>query len=134
MRRSAKLLLDTVTPLALEVALTVQAELEARANEADQLRQSHVQRACERADLAHRRYLAVDPTNRLVAETLEADWNDALRALQAAQDEYERATAAANAKLTDQHKQRIRQLATDFPALWSDQHPDNASANGSPGC
>jgi hypothetical protein len=40
--------------------------------------------------------------------------------LQAAQDEYERATAAANTKLTDQHTQRIRQLATDFPALWSD--------------
>jgi len=115
-----KLLLDTVTPLALEVALTVQAELEARAEEADQLRQSHVQRARQRAELARRRYLAVDPDNRLVADTLEADWNDALRALQAAQEEYERQTQAAQARLTEQHKQRVRQLATDFPALWSD--------------
>jgi DNA invertase Pin-like site-specific DNA recombinase len=41
----AQLLLETVTPLALEVALTVQAELEARAEEADQLRRSHVERA-----------------------------------------------------------------------------------------
>ncbi len=116
----SQLLLDTVTPLALEVALTVQTELEARATDADQLRHSHVQRARERTELARRRYLAVDPENRLVADTLEADWNDALRAQQAAQDEYERATAAANATLTEQHKQRIRQLATDFPALWSD--------------
>jgi DNA invertase Pin-like site-specific DNA recombinase len=122
-----RLLLDTVTPLALEVALTVQAELEARAEEADQLRQTHVQRARQRAELARqraelarRRYLAVDPDNRLVADTLEADWNDALRAQQAAQDEYERATAAARAALTEQHKQRIRQLASDFPVLWSD--------------
>jgi DNA invertase Pin-like site-specific DNA recombinase len=117
-----QLLLDTVTPLALEVALTVQAELEARADEADQLRQTHVQRARQRAELARRRYLSVDPDNRLVADTLEADWNDALRALQTAQDEYEHQTAAAKARLTDQHKQRVRQLATDFPALWSDSN------------
>jgi hypothetical protein len=116
----SQLLLDTVTPLALEVALNVQAELEARADEADKLRQSHVERARQRAELARRRYLAVDPDNRLVADTLEADWNDALRALQAAQDDYERQAAAANAALTEQLKQRIRQLASDFPKLWND--------------
>jgi DNA invertase Pin-like site-specific DNA recombinase len=114
------LLLQTVTPLALEVALTVQAELEARADEADQLRAGHVQRARQHAELARRRYLSVDPDNRLVADTLEADWNDKLRQLQAAQDDYEHASAAAHATLTDQHKTRIRQLAADFPKLWSD--------------
>ena len=112
--------MDTVTPLALEVALSVQAELKTRADEADRLRRSHVERARQRAELARRRYLAVDPDNRLVADTLEADWNDKLRALQAAEDEYERQTAAANAALTEQHKQRIRQLASDFPRLWND--------------
>jgi DNA invertase Pin-like site-specific DNA recombinase len=115
-----QLLLDTVTPLALEVALNVQAELEARADEADRLRRSHVERAHHHAELARRRYLAVDPDNRLVVDTLEADWNDALRALQAAQDEYEKATAAAHAALDERRKAQIRQLAADFPALWSD--------------
>jgi DNA invertase Pin-like site-specific DNA recombinase len=112
------LLLDTVTPLALEVALTVQAELEARADDADRLRRTHVERACQRAELARRRYLTVDPDNRLVADTLEADWNDALRALQAAQDDYQR--AATQATLDDTAKARIRQLAGDFPRLWND--------------
>ncbi len=74
-----RLLLDTLTPLALEVALTVQAELDTRADEADALRRRHVERARHHADLARRRYLAVDPDNRLVADSLEADWNDALR-------------------------------------------------------
>jgi DNA invertase Pin-like site-specific DNA recombinase len=119
-RAIEQLLLQTVTPLALEVALTVQAELEARAEEADQLRRSHVDRARQHAELARRRYLAVDPDNRLVADTLEGDWNDALRSLQAAQDEYDRQTAAANAALDEPRKAQIRQLATDFPALWSD--------------
>ena len=115
-----QLLTDTLTPLALEVALTVQAELEARADDADQLRASHVDRARQRAELARRRYLAVDPDNRLVADTLEADWNDALRAHQAAQDDYEHASAAAQATLDHDTKTRIRQLAADFPALWND--------------
>jgi len=115
-----KLLLDPVTPLALEVALTVQAELEGHAEQADALRRSHVERSRHRAELARRRYLAVDPDNRLVADTLEADWNDTLRALQAAQDDYQRASTAAQAALTDQHKARIRALASDFPAMWSD--------------
>jgi DNA invertase Pin-like site-specific DNA recombinase len=114
-----QLLLDTVTPLALDVALTVQAELEARTDEADALRRSHVERARHRAELARRRYLAVDPDNRLVADSLEADWNDVLRELQAAQDDYQRAATAATA-LNDEHKTRIRALAGDFPALWSD--------------
>ena len=116
----AQLLLDTVTPLALDVALTVQAELEARADEADQLRRSHVERARQHGELARRRYLAVDPANRLVADTLEADYNDALRAVQAAQDDYDRASAAAHATLTDQHKAKVRALAADFPKLWTD--------------
>ena len=114
-----KLLLDTLTPHALEVALTVQAELDTRAAEADALRRGHVERARHRADLARRRYLAVDPDNRLVADSLEADWNDALRALQTAREHYDRASAAAAATLTDELKDRIRSLATDFPALWS---------------
>ena len=57
-----QLLLDTVTPHALEIALAVQAELDTRAAEADALRRGHVERARHRADLARRRYLAVDPT------------------------------------------------------------------------
>jgi len=116
------LLLDTLTPHALEVALTVQAELDSRAAEADALRRQAVERARHRADLARRRYLAVDPDNRLVADSLEADWNDALRALQAAREDYERASAAAAAALTDQIKNQIGSLATDFPAIWSNPH------------
>jgi DNA invertase Pin-like site-specific DNA recombinase len=116
----ARLLLDALTPLALEVALGVQGEVEARAEEADRLRRAHVERARHHADLARRRYLSVDPDNRLVADSLEADWNEALRTLQSAQDDYERATAAALRALTDEHKARVRKLAADFPSLWSD--------------
>jgi hypothetical protein len=118
-RAISALLLQTVTPLALEVALTVQDELEARAAEADQLRRADVERARHAAELARRRYLAVDPGNRLVAATLEADWNDTLRQLSAATEEYERRSTAARA-LSDTDRAKIAALAADFPALWSD--------------
>jgi DNA-binding transcriptional regulator YiaG len=115
-----KLLIDTVTPLSLEVALSVQAELETRADEADALRHSHVERCRHQAELARRRYMTVDPDNRLVADNLEAEWNDALRQLTEAQAEYERVSAAALVGLSEENKARIRALVSDFPRLWSD--------------
>jgi DNA invertase Pin-like site-specific DNA recombinase len=118
--RIGQLLIDTLTPLAAEAALTVQAELQHRADEAGALRAAHVERARYHADLARRRYLAVDPANRLVADTLEADWNTALRALSQAQDTCEQARKNDAGQLTDAQKARIRQLATDLPAIWND--------------
>jgi hypothetical protein len=115
------LILDTLTPLALEAALTVTDELTARAAQADQIRAAHVQRAQHAADAARRRYLAVDPANRLVADTLEADWNDKLRELAATQDDYDKARRATTTGLGDTQRDRIRALAADFPALWN--HP-----------
>lgn len=85
----ADMLLELVNPVALDVALTVQQELQARLDESDRLRKQHVERARYEAELAQRRYMRVDPENRLVADTLEADWNKKLRALAEAQEQYE---------------------------------------------
>lgn len=115
------LLVDTMTPLALEVALSVQDELASRAGEADRLRHQQVERARYQAELAQRRYLRVDPDNRLVAATLEAEWNNKLRALDAAQEDYER-QRAVDTLLDDDKRQKILALATDFPRLWRDQN------------
>jgi DNA invertase Pin-like site-specific DNA recombinase len=114
------LLIATLTPLAVEAALQVSAELEHRASEADALRAAHVERAQYHADLARRRYLAVDPANRLVAGTLEADWNTALRALSDAQETYDKARREHAGQLTDANKARIAQLVTDLPGIWND--------------
>jgi DNA invertase Pin-like site-specific DNA recombinase/DNA-binding transcriptional MerR regulator len=114
----ADLVLDRLTPLAIDVALTVSDEIAAHAAQADRIRASHVQRARHEAEQARRRYLAVDPTNRLVADALEADWNNRLRELADAQDEYDRASSRAEQELDHARRDRIRALATDFPALW----------------
>jgi DNA invertase Pin-like site-specific DNA recombinase len=118
--RIGVLLLDTLTPLAVEAAFTVTAELQHRAAEADALRAAHVERARYHAELARRRYLGVDPANRLVADTLEADWNTALRALNDAQHTYDTARQNQLGQLTDAQKTRISQLVTDLPSIWND--------------
>ncbi len=118
-RAIGDLLVDTMTPLAMEVALSVQDELVSRAEDADRMRRQQVERARYEAELAQRRYVRVDPDNRLVAATLEAEWNNKLRALDAAQDDYER-QRQADALLDDDKRQRILELATDFPRLWQD--------------
>ena len=115
-----QLLIQTLTPLTIEAALTVTAELEHRAAETDALRAAHVERARYHADLARRRYLAAGPASRLAADTLEADWNTALRALNQAQDTCDQARKNSTGHLTDAQQTRIRQLATDLPALWDD--------------
>ena len=113
-----KLLLDSVTPLTLEVALQVQKELENRFNEADKLRKQQVQRAEYEANLARRRFMQVDPDNRLVADTLEAEWNEKLRHLQDAIDYYEDHRQKESEKLKSAQKKEVLKLAKDFPRLW----------------
>lgn len=116
----ADLVLASLTPLALETALAVSTELTERAAEADRIRATGVQRAQHAAEAARRRYLAVDPSNRLVADALEADWNHKLRELTNSQDDYERASQDASTALDSQQQERIRALTADLPALWHD--------------
>ena len=115
-----RLLVDSVTPLALEVVLSVQQEIQARVAEADRLRQQQVQRAQYEADQAKRRYLRVDPDNRLVAATLEAQWNEKLRVLAQAKEDYQRQQQRDSAQITEEQKAKIQALASDFPRLWKD--------------
>jgi hypothetical protein len=119
-RAIGDLLVATVTPLALEVALAVQDELAARAEEADRLRRQQLERVRYEAELAQRRYLRVDPDNRLVADSLEADWNRKLRALAEAQDAYARQRQADGRQLDQRQQEQVLALATDFPRLWRD--------------
>jgi hypothetical protein len=65
--------------------------------------------------------MQVDPNNRLVADTLEADWNAKLRTLDEAQQRYELQRQADRALLDEKQREEIRSLASDFPRLWNDK-------------
>jgi len=116
----AAMLIEAVNPVALEVTLVVQQELQSRFEEADRMRHAHVERAQYECELAQRRYMRVDPDNRLVADSLEAHWNEMLRALGEAREEYTRRREEDARILTDEQRKAILQLASDFPRLWND--------------
>ncbi len=114
------LLLAQLTPLAIDTSLQVYEELHAQAEEARWLRAQQVERAHYAAELAQRRFLRVDPENRLVADVLEADWNARLRELAQIQEETERHNEAEQRKLTALEQQAIADLVDDFPRVWRD--------------
>jgi DNA invertase Pin-like site-specific DNA recombinase len=119
------LLLEIMTPVTIDITLAVQQELQARLEEADRLRKQQVERARHEAELAQRRYLRVHPDNRLVADSLEADWNRKLCALREAQQQYERECQKDRLAVDEELRARLQMLATDFPRLWRDPNtPD----------
>jgi DNA invertase Pin-like site-specific DNA recombinase len=119
-RAVSDLLLELVQPLTLEVALAVEQEVQARCAQTDALRRQQVERARYEAELARRRYMSVDPDHRLVAGTLEAEWNEKLRAHAAAQEDYERHSEQQRHLTGEEVRQKVLSLATDFPRLWND--------------
>ena len=120
-----KLLVGMVNGQNIDVAVAVQRELQTRLDEADRLRYKQVERCRYEADLARRRYLKVDPDKRYVAEVLEAEWNEKLRALDEAQSAYETAKECDVATLNQEHTVALKALTRDFSAIWQDDSLPN---------
>ena len=116
----AQVVLDAVTPAALDVALEVFDELRARKAEVDRLRRAQVERAREEAELAQRQFMLVRPEHRLVADTLEQQWNEKLARLAEVEEAYRRTTQADGAELPADDRARIHALVTDLPRVWHD--------------
>jgi len=115
-----QLILDAIQPSALQIALAVQDEIRTRLEEVEQHNQRHIERAQYEADLARRRFMKVDPDHRIVADSLEADWNEKLRAVEEARRQHEEQRARDQLVLTEEARRRITNLADEFPAVWQD--------------
>ena len=78
----ARLFLEAIQPAQLEVSLATLEQIEDQARQVERQWQLRLERARYEADLARRRFLAVEPENRLVARNLEKDWNEKLAAVE----------------------------------------------------
>ena len=119
------LVAERMTPAAVGLALEIRKEIEARHQEADQLRCRAIERAQVEAELAQRRFMMIDPNNRLVADTLEADWNDKLRVLAEAREERERCRQEDRVAMDGAIRERLIAMTTDFNQLWTDPDTPN---------
>jgi DNA invertase Pin-like site-specific DNA recombinase len=114
-----RLTLLALEPSALEVSLQVAGDLQTQRDAAEKLWQQRIERAGYEADRAHRQYQAVEPENRLVARTVEAEWERKLSARDQVLDQYERFLREQPRLLTSEEQREIRSLAGDLPLLWN---------------
>jgi DNA invertase Pin-like site-specific DNA recombinase len=114
----AQLFLQAIQPAQLAVSLATLEEIDVQARQVERQWQLRLERARYEADLTRRRFLAVDPENRLVARNLERDWNEKLAAVEQLQREDATRPAWTSQPLSAAERQRILALTEDLPALW----------------
>jgi Recombinase/Recombinase zinc beta ribbon domain len=112
------LVLQALEPAALEVSLQVAADVEAERQQLHQQWTYRLERARYEAERLARQYHAVEPEHRLVARTLERQWEAALVAEETLTADYHRSLATQPVTLSAAERDAIRRLASDIPALW----------------
>ena len=118
------LFLEAIKPAQLKMSIAALEQLELRAKDIDDQWQRRLERARYEADLAKRRFMEVDPENRLVARSLERDWNDRLTDIEHLEKEYASLPNSKPLTITHQDRQRILKLAHDIPTVW---HADSTT-------
>jgi DNA invertase Pin-like site-specific DNA recombinase len=108
-----------LTPAGLQAAVAAAEQLEADHDAALAQWRLEVERARHQATKAERRYLAVDPDNRLVARGLERDWEAKLAALDAAEAELASRERRRPRTLTSAERAAIGALGGDVARVWS---------------
>ena len=121
----SRFVVDAMNRENIDLAIAIQEQVRVEFAEADRQRAHRIEAIRYEADLARRRFFAVDPANRLVAATLEADWNGRLRELEDACGEREARAAARDAELSGLQRERIRALTRDFEQVWTASQTTN---------
>jgi Recombinase len=81
--------------------------------------EQRLERATYEVQRAERQYQAVEPENRLVARSLERQWEAALRAQRELREEYDRFLNEQPPRLTEEERGRIIAISADIPTLWN---------------
>lgn len=113
-------LFKVLSPIGLEASVTAIKKINNKSKAVRRQRELELEQARYEALRAKRQYNAVDPDNRLVAATLEKDWNDALVNVAKLEREIDALTESAPA-LSAEEEAEIRELSQNLPRVWN--HP-----------
>lgn len=114
----ARSVVAALAPAGLEAALLVAQQVDADHDAVVAQLQLQVERARYETQRAERRYRAVEPENRLVARGLEAEWENSLRALDAAEADLRRRQPEATRVVSAEERGLILALGTDVERVW----------------
>lgn len=120
------LFLDAAQPPEIELSLAVAREAERQGEEVERQWRLRLDRVHYEAKLAERRYKAVDPDNRVVARTLEREWEETLLEVERTEREYQQVREREKVELDDADRARVLALAKDLPRVWSAPSTTNA--------
>lgn len=112
------LLLAALAPDQLALTLATLDEISADARSLERQWTLKRERAAYETERARRQYTAVEPENRLVARSLEANWEEKLREAERIEQEHQRWKAEQVVALGDEDRRRIMALGIDLPQLW----------------
>ena len=101
---------QALRPAALEAALQAEQELDLEREATLRQWRLQAERAGYEAERAERRYRAVEPENRLVARTLEAEWERRLNECAEAEAELQRRQGYRPGRLSQEQREEIRAL------------------------
>lgn len=113
-----KAFLEAINPAATEAAFLAEKNIDADHDAALEQWRLQVERFRYEAERAERRFSAVEPENRLVARTLEIQWETSLEKLQDAENEFEHRKHQRHKKVTQEQKAVIRTLGNDIRKVW----------------
>ena len=114
----ARTFLKAMQPAQLEIAMAALDQVEDQAQQIDRQWQRRIEQAHYEADLAQRRFGAVDPENRLVARSLERDWNEKRVEVQRLERDHATRSHPTLYPTHPAQRQRILDLARDLPTVW----------------
>ncbi len=114
----AEQILEVVTPASLELSLRAVAECQRERAALEKQWQQRLERARQDTARVYRQYNAVEPDNRLVARTLERQWEEALLAERAIEEDYTRFKEQQPQRMTAAERAQIEELAHNLPAVW----------------
>jgi DNA invertase Pin-like site-specific DNA recombinase len=113
-----KQVLRALEPAALELSLKAIENVQRERQRLNRHWKQRLERASYDVQRAERQYQAVEPENRLVARSLEQQWEAALRAQRDLREEYDRFLNEQAPRLTEEERSRILAVSADIPALW----------------
>lgn len=111
---------QAIQPAQLDVLAALLTHHQQEQQQLERLWHQRLERARYDAALTERRYRTVDPDNRLVAATLERQWEEQLRLFQETQTAYDdfRCQQTSAPPLSPQLQTQFRQLCDTLPTLW----------------
>jgi DNA invertase Pin-like site-specific DNA recombinase len=110
--------LEALRPDHLTLALAALAQLEQEERGESKQWELRLERARDLARRAERQYQAVEPENRLVARSLEKQWEEQLRAVETVEKEYQAWKFSRFGTFTQADREAIVALGSDLPTLW----------------